>query len=89
MPKEDEDDEEDTLEEDIIQSVGQERMRVQSVIKNQLEQEKLQFAESGDEDDDDEEEMDMDMSENPNFGFSSEKKVADEKFPERTAPGRT
>lgn len=36
------DDEEDTLEEDIVESVGQERMKMQSVIKQKIDQDQIE-----------------------------------------------
>ena len=36
------DDEEDTLEEDIVESVGQERMKMQSVIKHKIDQDQIE-----------------------------------------------
>tara|TARA_B110000285_G_C15068506_1_gene586570 strand:+ start:599 stop:826 length:228 start_codon:yes stop_codon:yes gene_type:complete len=35
------DDEEDTLEEDIVESVGQERMKMQSVIKQKIDKDQI------------------------------------------------
>jgi len=81
IPKEEDGDEEeeDTLEEDIIGSVGQERMNMQSNIMRKELINEIQQVDSDDDDDDDE--MDMDMSENPT-GKKMISYVASERAPE-------